>query len=57
MKKHIIIIESDELEEIERIKKLLELGNAEFKYLPSMDSEVVNKTKNYFSSLMEKLKW
>ena len=57
MKKHIIIIESDELKEIERIKKLLEVANVEFNYLPSMDSEVISKTKNYFSSLIEKFKW
>ena len=57
MKKHIIIIESDELKEIERIKKLLEVANVKFNYLPSMDSEVISKTKNYFSSLIEKFKW
>lgn len=57
MKKHIIIIESDELSEIERIKKLLEVAAVEFNYLPSMDSEVVTQTKSYFWSLIEKLKW
>ena len=56
MKKNLIIIESDDLKEIEQVKKLLETNNVEFNYFPAMDPEILKKTKSYYESLLEKFK-
>ena len=57
MKKYLIIIERDSLEEVEKIRQTLVKNSIDFVYCPSVEESIVKETKSYFQSLLEKLKW
>lgn len=57
MKKHLIIIERDNLEEIEKVCQTLDKNSIDFVYCPSVEERIVKETKGYFQTLLDKLVW
>ncbi|WNE41573.1 MAG: hypothetical protein AM1032_000313 [Mycoplasmataceae bacterium] len=57
MKKQIIIIERDSLEEIEKVCQILDKNSIDFVYCPSVEERIVKETKGYFQSLLDKISW